>query len=42
MHFLRKFKHCIKEIGFDPGSFSTHGFRREGATLAFQAKIPSD
>ena len=43
MQFLRKLKHCIKEIGLDPGSFSTHGFRRGGgATLAFQAKIPSD
>ena len=42
MHFLRKLKHCIKEIGLDPGSFSTHGFRRGGATLAFPAKIPSD
>ncbi|VDI75565.1 Hypothetical predicted protein [Mytilus galloprovincialis] len=37
--FLKK---CITSIGLDAGKFSTHSFRRGGATLAFKCGVPSD
>ena len=35
--FLRK---LISRTGRDPSSFSSHSFRRGGATFAFQSKVP--
>jgi len=40
--FQRKLKASIKSIGLDPRLFSTHSFRRGGATLAFRAGIAGD
>lgn len=37
--FLKK---CITSIGLDAGKFSTHSFRRGGATWAFKCGVPSD
>jgi integrase len=36
---LRK---LIKEIGEDPKQYSSHSFRRGGATWAFSSNIPSE
>ena len=35
-------KACITNIGLDPNSFSTHSFRRGGATWAFKCGVSSD
>ena len=35
-------KDCIIKIGLDPNKFSTHSFRRGGATWAFKCGVPSD
>jgi hypothetical protein len=32
----------IKEIGEDPKQYSSHSFRRGGATWAFSSNIPSE
>lgn len=40
--FQRKLRLCIEQIGLQPELFSTHSFRRGGASLAFRAKISSD
>ena len=32
----------IKAVGIDSTSYSPHGFRRGGATFAFEAKEPSE
>lgn len=40
--YQSKLKECIERIGFDSNKFSTHSFRRGGATLAFRANVPAD
>lgn len=40
--FQSKFRYCIHKIGLSAERFSTHSFRREGATLLFRAKVPAD
>jgi integrase len=35
-------KDLIKTCGRDPDSYSSHSFRRGGATWAFQSRVPSD
>lgn len=40
--FQNKLKYCVQKLGLDPQNFSTHSFRRGGASLAFRAKIPAD
>ena len=37
--FLRR---VIQIIGFNPGDFSSHSFRRGGATWAFRCKVPGE
>lgn len=37
-----KLKEYILKIGLDPKDFSSHSFRRGGATLLFKAKVPAD
>lgn len=38
--FNRKLKHLVSLCGLNPDVFSTHSFRRGGATYAFQADVP--
>ena len=40
--FQSKFRYCIHKIGLSAEKFSTHSFRRGGATLLFRAKVPAD
>ena len=40
--FQRKLKHLIKKIGLNPDMFSSHSFRRCGATHAFRSKVPAN
>ena len=40
--FQRKLKYLIKKIGLNPDMFSSHSFRRGGATHAFRSKVPAD
>jgi len=40
--FQRRLKASVTAIGLDPDRFSTHSFRRGGATLAFRAGIAGD
>lgn len=40
--FQKKLKSCIQKIGLNPGNFSSHSFRRGGASLAFRANIEAD
>lgn len=40
--FQNKLRHCIEKIGLNPSLYSSHSFRRGGASLAFRAKIPAD
>lgn len=40
--FQNKLKHCIKRIGLNPAAFSSHSFRRGGATLLFNANVEPD
>ena len=35
-------KTCVQVIGLDPKSFSSHSFRRGGATWAFRAGVPAE
>ena len=35
-------KTCIKETGLDPIKFSSHNFRRGGATWAFRSNVLAD
>lgn len=35
-------KQCITVLGLDPSAFSSHSFRRGGATTAFRAKVPPE
>lgn len=35
-------KVIISKIGYDPSSYSSHSFRRGGATWAFQSGVPSE
>ena len=40
---LQKFiKACIASVGLEPESFSSHSFRRGGATWAFRSDVPAD
>lgn len=40
--FQSKLKYFIQDIGLDATNYSTHSFRRGGATLLFKAKVPAD
>lgn len=40
--FQNKLRETIQKIGLDSKQFSSHSFRRGGATLAFRAKISAD
>ncbi|CAG2206888.1 unnamed protein product [Mytilus edulis] len=40
--FKRKLKSVILKTGKDPNSYSSHGFRRGGATFAFSSHVLSD
>ena len=40
--YQKFFTHCIRKIGLDPSEYSSHSFRRGGASLAFQLNIPSE
>lgn len=40
--FQSKLRECINTIGLNPQNFSTHSFRRGGATLLFQAGVPAE
>jgi len=40
--FQRRLKSTIRSIGLDSRLFSTHSFRRGGATFAFKAGISGD
>ena len=40
--FQNKLKSCISKIGLDPADFSSHSFRRGGASLALRADIEAD
>lgn len=40
--FQTKLRSLCKNIGLDPQEYSSHSFRRGGATLAFQAGVPAD
>ncbi|CAG2202644.1 unnamed protein product [Mytilus edulis] len=40
--FQRYIKEFISKIGRNPRLFSTHSFRRGGATFAFESKVPAE
>jgi len=40
--FQKKLKAAVRAIGLDSRRFSTHSFRRGGASLAFRAGITGD
>ena len=40
--FQNKLRQCVEKVGLNPSLYSTHSFRRGGASLAFRAKIPAD
>ena len=40
--FQRRLKASVREIGLDPRLFSSHSFRRGGASLAYKAGISGD
>ncbi|CAC5365689.1 unnamed protein product [Mytilus coruscus] len=40
--FQNKQKSVIQKTGRDPNSYSSHSFRRGGATFAFSSHVPSD
>ena len=40
--FQAKLRTCINKIGLNSNIFSTHSFRRGGATLLFRAKVSAD
>jgi hypothetical protein len=41
--FMQKFlKTCVNQIGLDGSKFSSHSFRRGGATWAFKSQVPSE
>ncbi len=41
--FYQKFiKTCVQQIGLNPADYSSHSFRRGGATLAFKTGVPSE
>ena len=41
-HFSSFLARVIKAVSIDSTSYSPHGFRRDGATFAFEAKEPSE
>ena len=40
--FQNKLKSIIKKLGHNPKLYSTHSFRRGGATFAFRSQVPSE
>lgn len=40
--YQAKLRYFIENIGLDASQFSSHSFRRGGATLLFKAKVPAD
>ncbi len=40
--FVSKLKSCLVEAGIDPHTYSSHSFRRGGATWALQCGIPGE
>ena len=41
-HFQKVFKHMICLLGLNPSEFSSHSFRRGGATYAFSSSVPGE
>ncbi len=41
-HFQSMIKTSVEKIGLQPHSYSSHSFRRGGATTAFRAKVPPE
>jgi len=42
LQFQSVFKHLIFSVGLNPAEFSTHSFRRGGATYAFSSSVPGE
>lgn len=42
IQFQNQLKELISKVNLNPASFSSHSFRRGGATWAFKAQVPSD
>ena len=40
--FQRVLKHLVGQVGLDPTQYSSHSFRRGGATWAFKAGVPGE
>lgn len=40
--FQTKLRALLSKLGLDSSKFSSHSFRRGGATLAFRAGVPAD
>ena len=38
----KKLRFLVQKVGYDPTKYSTHSFRRGGATLLFKAEVPAD
>ena len=38
--FLSKLRECLSGLGFPPGMFASHSFRRGGASFAFHSGVP--
>ena len=41
-HFQKALKEIMEGLGKDPAKFSTHSFRRGGATFAYEAGVPAE
>lgn len=39
---MNSLRHLVTALGLDPSLFSSHSFRRGGATFAFQANVPGE
>ena len=40
--FMKKFRKCLAEAGYEPKDYSTHSFRSGGATWAFCSGVPGE
>ena len=38
--FLSKLRECLPRLGFPPGMYASHSFRRGGASFVFQSGVP--
>lgn len=41
-YFMLALRQLLRAVGLDPSTYSTHSFRRGGATYAFQANVPGE